>query len=406
MNKMLNSPGCGQRTFQLLLDVLCYSDSVSLYRGATFFLGMSMWGKFNVEKIQKNNNGIVLKSFLKVMTHQNELVAHEILFILNRLVLKHSMNINFEWEMIIEILIKMEEMNPMVEEKDTRVMEEMLMKIVEIFKSGKYCGDEEEFFKLMKLYKHLLTEKTNIYLIEIYSKEIHPSLNNWRMKLKEFIRLFYLNESRALVKLNLLENLKIYFWKFKNIYADEILEEILPIFEYSKDSTNQISLLFLIEILNHNSSLKKFNQFIYLLDKFIQQENDSSLQLEATIGLIHIFKTKFISLPCSESNIIFTTLIKRIQHKNEQIRETILSYLLSLKSDKYYKLQCDGIVSPYLRCHSKDLLRTISWVLPVSLLFDSLIEQLKVENSYSVSETPRDTLDFESYSHWNERYVY
>jgi hypothetical protein len=265
-------------------------------------------------------------------------------------------------------------------------LEEILMKMVDIFKNGKYCGDEEEFFKLMKLYKHLLNEKTNIYLIDIYSKEIHPSLNNWKMKLKEFIRLFYLNETRPLVKFNLLENLKSYFWKYRNIYSDEILEEILPIFEYSKDSTNQITLIFLIEILNNNSSLKKFNQCVYLLDKFIQQENDTSLQLEATTGLIHLFKTKFISLPCSESNILFTTLIKRIQHKNEQIRETILSCLLSLKSDKYFKLQCDGIVSPYLRNHSKDLLRTISWVLPVSLLFDSLIEQLKVENSYSVSD--------------------
>ena len=109
MNKMLKS-SYGQRTFQLLLDILNYSDSLQLYRGATYFLGQTMWGsKYSIEKLKKNNNrSLVLNSFLKVMTHQNELVSYEILLILNQLInliknedLIHS----YEWDIIIKIVL-------------------------------------------------------------------------------------------------------------------------------------------------------------------------------------------------------------------------------------------------------------------------------------------------------------
>ena len=266
----------------------------------------------------------------------------------------------------------------------------ILNSIIILFKKEKYFGEEDEFFKLMKIYKNFLKEEEIYFLISLNfeKQKIHPSINDWKIKLKDEIFNFFLNEKREKIKINLIENLNLFFFKFKNIYSDEILDEILPIFELSNLNSSKeilnISIKFLIKIMKEITTLKKFNELVYLLDKFIQQQNFKDISLFSLNELIEIFKIKFISLPCSESNIIFITLIKILEHKNNEIRLQILNYLLTLKSDKYYKLQLNGIISPYLKCHSTDLVRTISWVLPISLFIDQLIDQLKIENDYQI----------------------
>eukprot|EP01080_Neovahlkampfia_damariscottae_P001934 gene1934-1074_t len=391
MNKMLKST-YGQRTFQLLLDILNYSDSLQLYRGATYFLGQTMWGsKYSIEKIKKNNNrSLVLNSFLKVMTHQNELVSYEILLILNQLISSNDLIHSYEWDLIIQILIKISTLNFFSKFEVSKEINLILVSIINLFKEEKYFGEEDDFFKLMKIYKNFLNEEEIYFLISLNfeKQKIHPSINDWKIKLKDEIFNYFLNEKREKVKINLIENLQLFFFKFKNIYSDEILDEILPIFEFSNlDSSKNIlniSINFLVKIMKELSTLKKFNQLVYLLDKFIQQDLFKNISLFSLKQMIEIFKIKFISLPCSESNIIFITLIKTLEHKSNEIKLEILNYFLTLKSDKKYKLQLNGIVSPYLKCHSTDLVRTISWVLPVSLFIDQLIDQMSIENDYQI----------------------
>lgn len=61
-----------------------------------------------------------------------------------------------------------------------------------------------------------------------------------------------------------------------------------------------------------------------------------------------------------------------------------MTCLLSIRANNTYKLRLEDITSPYLRCHSLNLIRTISFVLPLSNLIDALLERVGSERDYGI----------------------
>lgn len=130
----------GQRVFQLLCDILFYSDIVFLHRGATFFVGMAAWGgglvtqkqsidiaestTSHMESLNSKNSVVastieglkinvytILKAFDRLVSLRNPIVLFEILLTLKRLLSgcnnNDSTSLSFEWPLIVEILSKM-----------------------------------------------------------------------------------------------------------------------------------------------------------------------------------------------------------------------------------------------------------------------------------------------------------
>jgi hypothetical protein len=81
---------------------------------------------------------------------------------------------------------------------------------------------------------------------------------------------------------------------------------------------------------------------------------------------------------------LYNCLIKLIEHRDTAIRGQVLICLLSIRANHTYKLQIDDVTSPYLRCHSLNLIRTISFVLPLANLIDALLERISLETDYEI----------------------
>lgn len=304
----------------------------------------------------------MLKSMIKRMKKID-------LEIIKLFILKKFKEMTYEWDIIIEILL----------EYNNKECNEILDIIIEIFEKGEYYGNMNDFFKLIEYYIDLLNEKKIHYISSLFIKIIHPAHHSWKQDLKHFLKVYYPKNIQSI------DLIKEMIFTLK-IIADDILEELLPKFEYNPKNSTELSLKIiklLIEIMKEIQT-KKFFNLCHILEKYVLQEQTNEMNEIALLGMIEIFKIKFINLPCSDSSEMFLIFLKFIKHPNILIRENILKYLLTIKSDKNFQLQIDGVTSKYLKCHSMDIIRTISWVLPISLFVDALIEQLNIENQLDI----------------------
>ena len=92
---------------------------------------------------------------------------------------------------------------------------------------------------------------------------------------------------------------------------------------------------------------------------------------------------------------MYNCLIKLIDNDDSAIREKVLLCLTTMRANHLYQLsvwyslyseyvQLDGLLSPYLKCHSQNVIRTISFVLPISNLIDALVDRAAEEKEYHV----------------------
>jgi tuberous sclerosis protein 2 len=107
MNHVIaQSNNLSRRSLLTMIDILNYSNFVSVYRGAVFFVGMAAWGK-DQRELFDDCFGVVLSAMLKVVTCKNELVAYEIMLSIRRLVKKYGKELRTEWDDVIQILYQM-----------------------------------------------------------------------------------------------------------------------------------------------------------------------------------------------------------------------------------------------------------------------------------------------------------
>lgn len=173
-----------QRVFQVLVDVLNYSPNVALYRGTVQFIGVAIWGKNQVAQ-QLDSFPMVLQAMLKVMTCGNELVIFEVMQNVKRMISKNGADLRLEWEYIIQILQKFKwsqfpssislksVVQGTVQEIEGKIWRlwgflpfcsnsilHYFFIFTDLYRKGKYYGDEDDFFTTMENYKDICEEAT------------------------------------------------------------------------------------------------------------------------------------------------------------------------------------------------------------------------------------------------------
>jgi hypothetical protein len=227
-------------------------------------------------------------------------------------------------------------------------------------------------------------ESLSKIIIDFHQNYIHPMNSNWLENINMIIDNYLIQETRERLRKDTIEIINKIMNEY-TIYIDEILENILFKFEIFYESNEHDIVKRIMSLLYNlikNNNLKKFEKICLMINKF--NKNSKQISNHCVEIFIDLFKIKFNVLPCSESTILFNLLMKSIKSKDSEIRNKVLTCLLSIKANKNFELLLDGKCSQYLKSHLNYEFRSLSSILPISNLIDNVISNLFDEDNIEI----------------------
>eukprot|EP00742_Colponemidia_sp_Colp-10_P008317 GILJ01009000.1.p1 GENE.GILJ01009000.1~~GILJ01009000.1.p1 ORF type:complete len:1747 (-),score=226.90 GILJ01009000.1:122-5362(-) len=398
MKNLLHS-NCAYQGLSVLLSVLdragaCLlpdtKDTISLLRGAVFFIGMATWGSQRIDNFQIPYSA-VLPSFCRVLGCKHTVVVYEVVLSVRRLTKKYGSSLRGEWDMVLAILSGLQ---PYVQTKDSSsllmALRDILKVVQQIFDDKKFFGVESQLFGVLDIYRDILDEASLLSLLIYRSDQLHPGSHSWLSSIQQLLDCFYRKQLPTKVRLKALMTVKEFMAATRFLYQEELVEHVLmvhlaSIHEEPEPEICRQGMEILVDAALHTGH-GQFELVMGILDKACYADRGEVRSI-AVSGLLSLFALTFSSLPTSKPLHVFILLTKLIRHKDTDIRRIVLECFQQLRANADYQLQWENLTSPFLYCHKRSVTPRTAAILPLGELFDAMLLRLQMDTTYEMLTT-------------------
>lgn len=396
MKKLLGTYLGHSTIFTMLSMLQDKSEPVDilLLRGAIFFTGMAIWGSRRVSSI-KYTYVSVLPSFLQALSHENSIVAYEVVLNLQRLVSKFGKDLMYvTWEIVLDIL---ETLLKQIDKCnfDRRVATETHKVITEmenLHSTRQFFGPAARLFKIVEMCSSKRPTSSVCALIEYHQQFIHPGKDKWIKALFDLMDKYLRGHTRTEVRLKALDMLNLTLSINTHVYEKELIEHVvIPLFanfESDPDGAVRCKAVELLLNLCEDCHSNEFFELIHIVEKIIQKplrgpsaEPDfreeyfiSSHGDDATLNGVHkaiikgidVFKIKLYTAPASHCQKLYELLTTHLELQYSHLylgktacslRKSVFELLLSLRADSRSRVGLADrkpgerhVYSPYCMC--------------------------------------------------------
>uniref|UniRef100_A0A672JAZ7 Tuberin n=1 Tax=Salarias fasciatus TaxID=181472 RepID=A0A672JAZ7_SALFA len=363
-----------------IMEERVYMEDASLLRGAVFFVGMALWGAHRLPAL-KNTPTLVLPSFYKAMSCANEVVSHEIVLSITRLIKKYGKELQVvTWDILLGIIERLLQQIQTIGSTELKaIVYELLTTVEELYEQNGYHGSTEKFFSLVEKCADKRPDASVLTLISYRAQSIQPAKDGWIQSLHRLMEKFFRNETRSVIRIKVLHILSFVLSTNRQLYEDELIEMVVipqlsGIAEDRDLAVRKQATQLLVDLAEGCNT----HHFTSLLD-IIERVNVTRLPVSerdptaespmedvrtAILGLLEILQSKLYSLPASHASRVYELLISHLQlhYKNKycsaiasSIRLQVFDFFLMMRADSLHRLGVpnkDGAIrfSPYCYC--------------------------------------------------------
>uniref|UniRef100_A0A672H7M8 TSC complex subunit 2 n=1 Tax=Salarias fasciatus TaxID=181472 RepID=A0A672H7M8_SALFA len=334
-----------------IMEERVYMEDASLLRGAVFFVGMALWGAHRLPAL-KNTPTLVLPSFYKAMSCANEVVSHEIVLSITRLIKKYGKELQVvTWDILLGIIERLLQQIQTIGSTELKaIVYELLTTVEELYEQNGYHGSTEKFFSLVEKCADKRPDASVLTLISYRAQSIQPAKDGWIQSLHRLMEKFFRNETRSVIRIKVLHILSFVLSTNRQLYEDELIEMVVipQLSGIAEDRDLAVR--------------KQATQLLVDLAEGCNTHHFTSL-------LDIIERSKLYSLPASHASRVYELLISHLQlhYKNKycsaiasSIRLQVFDFFLMMRADSLHRLGVpnkDGAIrfSPYCYCDTGEL---------------------------------------------------
>ncbi|KAK0049216.1 tuberin [Biomphalaria pfeifferi] len=372
---------------------------VLLLRGAIFFTGMALWGSRRVTTL-KHTFTSVLPSFLQAMTHENSIVAYEVVLNIQRLVHKYGKDLNYiTWEIVLDIVQTL--LNQIdrcgFEKKVATETHQVITTIETLNSSRQFFGPADRLFKIVEQCANSRPTSSVCGLIDYYHNQfIQPKKENWIEieTLHSLMEKYFKCQTRTEIRKKTLDVLSCVLSVNTHILEKELIEYVvIPHFIHigsDPDTEVRCKAVELLISLCEHCQMNEFFDLMLIIENILKKpllgalpDGEKKEETLATFDEGHLldvqtavekicdlFKIKLYQAPASHSHRLYEILISHLElHYSHLylsktacgIRKTIFSLLLLLRADSHTRVGLADrkpgerhVFSPYLMCQPSD----------------------------------------------------
>uniref|UniRef100_A0A672J6T2 Tuberin n=1 Tax=Salarias fasciatus TaxID=181472 RepID=A0A672J6T2_SALFA len=369
-----------------IMEERVYMEDASLLRGAVFFVGMALWGAHRLPAL-KNTPTLVLPSFYKAMSCANEVVSHEIVLSITRLIKKYGKELQVvTWDILLGIIERLLQQIQTIGSTELKaIVYELLTTVEELYEQNGYHGSTEKFFSLVEKCADKRPDASVLTLISYRAQSIQPAKDGWIQSLHRLMEKFFRNETRSVIRIKVLHILSFVLSTNRQLYEDELIEMVvipqLSGIAEDRDLAVRKQATQLLVDLAEGCNTHHFTSLLDIIERVASRSLVCSGPLEvserdptaespmedvrtAILGLLEILQSKLYSLPASHASRVYELLISHLQlhYKNKycsaiasSIRLQVFDFFLMMRADSLHRLGVpnkDGAIrfSPYCYC--------------------------------------------------------
>ncbi|BFZ02892.1 hypothetical protein BsWGS_05930 [Bradybaena similaris] len=375
---------------------------VLLLRGAIFFTGMALWGSRRVTTL-KHTHASVLPSFLQALSHENSIVAYEVVLNLQRLVTKYGKDLqHVTWDIVLNILeTLLIQIDKFDFDKKVAVETHQVITTMETLNSTRqFFGPTARLFKIVEMCASKRPTSSVCALIDYHTQFIHPGQENWIGALNSLMEKYLKGQTRTEVRKKALDVLSLVLSINTHVYEKELIEWVViphfTNFDADPDPEVRCKAVELLLGLCEDCHSNEFFELTVIVEKIIKKpligsapeadrrddmgvlRDERNLQdIRVAIGkIIEVFKVKLYTAPASHCQRLYELLISHLElHYSHlylgptacQIRREIFGLLTLLRADSRSRV---GLVdrkpgerhvySPYTLCKPIDDLESLA----------------------------------------------
>ncbi|GFS23751.1 tuberin-like [Elysia marginata] len=372
MKKLLGTYLGHSTVFTMLSMLQDKSEPVDvlLLRGAIFFTGMAIWGSRRVASI-KYTYISVLPSFLQALSHENSIVAYEVVLNLQRLVSKFGKDLMYAtWEIVLDILETLLNQTDKCN-FDGRVATEthkVITVMENLHSTRQFFGPAARLFKIVEMCANKRSTSSVCALIDYHQQFIHPGKDNWIKALYDLMDKYLKGHTRTEVRKKALDVLNLTLSINTHVYEKELIEHVvIPLFvnfENDPDIEVRCKAVELLLGLCEDCHSNEFFELVHIVEKIIQKPlrgistetekreepgvsshgDDASLTdvYRAIMKGIDVFKIKLYTAPASHCQRLYELLTSHLELQYSHLylantacslRKAVFHLLLSLRAD-------------------------------------------------------------------------
>ncbi|XP_034043215.1 tuberin [Thalassophryne amazonica] len=432
-----------------IMEERVYMEDAPLLRGAVFFVGMALWGAHRLPAL-KNTPTLVLPSFCKAMSCPNEVVSHEIVLSITRLIKKYGKELQVvTWDILLAIIERLLQQVQMMGSAEMKaIVHELLTTVEELYEQNGYHGSTEKFFSLVEKCADKRLNASVLTLISYRAQSIQPARDGWIQSLLRLMEKFFRNETRSVIRIKVLHILSFVLSTNRQLYEDELIEMVvipqLSVIAEDRDPAVRKQATQLLVDLAEGCNTHHFNSLLDIIERVASRslevsdrEATAETSVEdirtAVLGLLEILQSKLYSLPATHASRVYELLVSHLQlhYKNKyssaaasSIRLQVFDFFLMMRADSLHRLGVpnkDGVLrfSPYCHCDAGEPEKRVcekksagstsppagspaappasaglirSACLPYTLAFSVLLQCLKLETDWKVLKLVLDKL--------------
>ncbi|XP_061576652.1 tuberin isoform X3 [Cololabis saira] len=369
-----------------IMEEKVYMEDAPLLRGAVFFVGMALWGAHRLPAL-KNTPTLVLPSFYKAMSCANEVVSHEIVLSITRLIKKYGKELQVvTWDILLCVMDRLLQQIQTIGSVELKaIVYELLTTVEELYEQNGYHGSTEKFFSLVEKCADKRPDASVLTLISYRAQSIQPAKDGWIQSLHRLMEKFFRNESRSVIRIKVLHILSFVLSTNRQLYEDELIEMVvipqLSGIAEDRDPAVRKQATQLLVDLAEGCNTHHFTSLLDVIERVASRSLACSGSLEvsdrdptaespmddvrtAILGLLEILQSKLYSLPASHASRVYEMLISHLQlhYKNKYcsaiastIRLQVFDFFLMMRADSLHRIGVpnkDGAIrfSPYCYC--------------------------------------------------------
>ncbi|XP_035825381.1 tuberin isoform X2 [Aplysia californica] len=394
---------------------------ILLLRGAIFFTGMALWGSRRVSTLKQSHSS-VLPSFYEALSHENNIVAYEVVLNLQRLVSKYGKDLqHVTWEIVLDILQRLLTQIDKCgfERKVMTETHQVITSIENLYRNRQFFGPTARFFRLVEMCASKRPSSSVCALMDYQTQFIHPGQENWIEALNQLMERYLKGQTRTEVRKKSLEVLSLVLSINTHVYERELIEHIvLPHFSHcdtDPDPEVRCQSVDLLLGLCEDCHSNEFFELSIIVEKIVKKPlvssfADSERKEEGTLGpeeaslidvrmailkIIEVFKVKLYTAPASHCQRLYELLISHLEMQYShlylgrlacQLRKAIFNLLLLLRADSRSRVGLADrkpgerhVYSPYVMCRPSEDMESL-------LLKSPSVPGLSPSQIYSVIE--------------------
>ncbi|CAG5135505.1 unnamed protein product, partial [Candidula unifasciata] len=375
---------------------------VLLLRGAIFFTGMALWGSRRVTTL-KHTHASVLPSFLQALSHENGIVAYEVVLNLQRLVNKYGKDLqHVTWEIVLDILeTLLIQIDKCDFDKKVAVETHQVITTMETLNSTRqFFGPNARLFKIVEMCASKRPTSSVCALMDYHTQFIHPGQENWIGALNSLMEKYLKGQTRTEVRKKALDVLNHVLSINTHVYEKELIEWVViphfTNFDADPDSEVRCKAVELLLWLCEDCHSNEFFELTVIVEKIIKKpviglapetdrrdemgllRDERNLQdIRVAIGkIIEVFKVKLYTAPASHCQRLYELLTSHLElHYSHlylgptacQIRKSIFGLLILLRADSRSRVGLADrkpgerhVYSPYTLCKPSDDLESLA----------------------------------------------